>query len=154
MAGKVVGELRRRGLVAGEVRQGKEGALWPTSDLLHETALHWPSPVALVSGGHPEHLDAAVGGGPAAGQVPSAAWDAPLRVYVRSADAARTALADAGGFVVSGGAVDWEIVVVDFPFAAGDMPPVVAALELGSTSRGREMLASHGAHTTEGWHTA
>jgi hypothetical protein len=72
-------------------------------------------------------------------------------VYVRNADDARSALAEAGGHLVGGGSSDWEIVVVDFPFESGPAPLVVAALELGATPRGREMLETQADQITNGW---
>lgn len=151
LASMVVRELRHLRLVGGEVSQGRAGALRPTVALFLEAAQHWPQPVASVIGGHPP-LDAyPVGGGPAArGRLPEV-WDPPPRVYVRSPAQAQELLAESGGHLVAGGAADWEIAVVDFPFDPGPVPPVVVALELGSTPRGREMLDRHAADLGLEW---
>lgn len=151
LASKVVRELRRLELVAGEVRQGKQGELWPTPALLEETASHWPAPSATVVGGQARLESLPTGGGPTIRRLLSANWDAPPRVYVRDLDAARRVLAESGGHLIGGGTGDWEIAVVDFPFGPGEVPPVVAALELGATPRGREMLGRHGSDLTAGW---
>lgn len=143
LASMVVRELRRLDLVDGEVSQGRAGALRPTPALALEAAPHWPQPVASVIGGYPPLEQYPVGGGPAArGRLPDV-WDPPPRVYVRSIDEARVLLAETGGHLVAGGAPDWEIAVVDFPFDPGLVPPVVVALELGASPRGREMLERH-----------
>jgi hypothetical protein len=75
--------------------------------------------------------------------VPST-WDPPPRAYVRDRAAANRLLDDVGGHLVSGG-------IVDFPFEPGLVPPVIAALELGSTPRGREMLDRHRGDLTADW---
>lgn len=150
LASMVVRELRRLNLVAGEVKQGKQGELWPTPALLEETAAHWPAPIATVIGGQARET-LPTGGGPAIQSLLLANWEAPPRVYVRDLDAARRVLAESGGHLIGGGTGDWEIAVVDFPFCPGDVPPIVAALELGATPRGREMLARHCSDLTDGW---
>jgi hypothetical protein len=123
------------------VEQGRAAQILPTRRLFDETALHWPTPVASVLGRPPSPDAVPCGGRPGLrGLVPST-WDAPPRAYARSSTEARALLADYGGQLVEGGAADWEIAVVDFPFDNGPLPPLIAALELGSNSRGRELLA-------------
>jgi hypothetical protein len=144
-------QLLRTGLATGEVAQGRTSTVRPTRALLAEAAAHWPQPVALVVGRPPSEAMAAIGGGPAIQAFVPTTWEAPPRAYVRNRAAADALLADLGGHLVGGGVVDWELAVVDFPFAPGPVPPVIAALELGSTPRGREMLHRYGAELTAGW---
>lgn len=153
LASMVLRELRRRNLVVGEVSQGRTGALRPKPELLDEVAPHWPAPIAAVIGGHPPLEELAVGGGPAVQQLLPSTWDPPPRVYVRSTERATALLADSGGHLIASGPAEWEIAVVDFPFAPGVVPAVVAALELGATPRGREMLHRHAGDFTRGWTT-
>lgn len=151
LASQVVRRLRQLGLVAGHVSQGREGQLRPTMELLTETGRHWPAPIASVIGGNPPTDDLPVGGGPALRSWMASAWEAPPRLYVRRLDDATAVLADGGGFLVSGGEAEWEIAVVDFPFAAGPVPALVGALELAATPRGRDVLAPRLADLTSGW---
>ncbi|MCB1005561.1 MAG: hypothetical protein KDB35_15360 [Acidimicrobiales bacterium] len=151
LASMVVRELRRLRLVDGEVSQGRAGTLRPKPELLYEAAPHWPTPVAAVMGGTPSLVDLPIGGGPAARSWLPSVWDPPPRAYVRSTDAVYELLSDTGGHLIAGGAADWEIAVVDYPFAPGVVPRVVVALELGATPRGREMLTRHLADVTLGW---
>lgn len=151
LASQVVRRLRQLGLVAGHVSQGREGQLRPTIELLTETGRHWPAPIASVIGGNPPTQDLPVGGGPALRSWMTSAWEAPPRLYVRRLDDATAVLADGGGFLVSGGEADWEIAVVDFPFAVGPLPALVSALELAASPRGRDVLAPRLADLTSGW---
>lgn len=154
LASQALRRLRRLGLVVGEVSQGREGRLRPTAALLIETGRHWPGVIANVIGGQPP-LDAVpVGGGPALRSWIQTSWETPPRLYVRRLDDAQNLLAEAGGFLVSGGEADWEIAVVDFPFGSGPVPTVVSALELASTPRGREVLAPHLPELTSDWDDA
>lgn len=151
LASQVVRRLRQLGLVVGDLSQGREGRLRPTADLLLEAGRHWPGPVASVIGGRPPVDAVPVGGGLALRRWIDTAWEAPPRLYVRRLDDAPGLLADAGGFLVSGGESDWEIAVVDFPFTAGPVPGLVSALELAATPRGREVLAPHLTDLTNSW---
>lgn len=151
LASQVVRRLRQLGLVVGELSQGREGRLRPTAELLLEAGRHWPGPVASVIGGQPPIDAVPVGGGPALPRWIDTPWEAPPRLYVRRLDDAPGLLADAGGFLVSGGEPDWEIAVVDFPFTAGPVPGLVSALELAATPRGREVLAPHLTDLTNSW---
>jgi hypothetical protein len=140
---KVVNRLRRHSLVSGVVEQGSRACLVPTRALFDDAARHWPTPIARVLGRPPAADAVPCGGEPALGGLVPSTWDPPLRAYVRTKDDARHLLADYGGQLVEGGAAEWEIAVVDFPFRAGPVPRIVAALELGSTPRGRETLLPH-----------
>jgi hypothetical protein len=141
MVTKVINRLRRTHLVSGVVEQGSRAEVRATRRLFDETALNWPSPVANVLGRAPSVDAVPCGGGPALGSLVPATWDAPTRAYARTNDRARALLTDHGGQLVEGGLADWEIAVVDFPFPHGPLPPIIAALELGSNERGRELLA-------------
>lgn len=138
MASRVVRELVRSDLVVGSIRQGRRSEVGATADLMWATALHWPRPVAWVAGGRLPS-DRPLGGGPALEHFGTQATSRP-RLYVRSAEDVARLLARQGGALVSEPVADWEIVVVDFPLSAGIVPEVVAALELGATPRGREVL--------------
>jgi hypothetical protein len=96
----------------------------------------------------------ALGGGPAAAALVPATWDPPPRAYVRNRAGADRLLAEVGGHLVAGGMVDWELAIVDFPFAPGPLPPIIAAVELASTPRGREMFERHAVDLTADWPAA
>lgn len=148
MVTKVVESLRRRGLVTGDVHQGRRAAIRPTPDLFTATAVHWPRPALWIMGGTVPTALPTGGGNPisAALGIP---WDSQPRVYVRSRAMIRKVRAFHGGFLVSEPVGEWGITIVDFPLEPGPLPPLVAALELGDTSRGRQTLDDH-AHAIAG----
>lgn len=140
LASRVVLELRRLGLVSGEVAQGRRASVQPVRGLFAAVLDHWPGAAGYVAGRLPR--DVPVGGGPAlaAAGVPS---DARPRVYVRSVDEARRLLALHGGALVTEPVADYEIAILDVGLEPGPVPPLLAALELGATPRGREILDGH-----------
>lgn len=140
LASMVVRELRRRGLVDGAVEQGRPSSVRGTRRLAWELALHWPAPAVGVLGRLPQ--DGPIGGGPAH-QAAGLVTTAVPRRYVRSAEDANVVLGAWGGLLVSPEAADYELCVVDASLDDGLVPPVVVALELGGTPRGRETLSAH-----------
>lgn len=146
----VVRTLVHLDLVSGEVVQGRAASVRARPELLDETALHWPAPVAWLQGGH---VPAGVvrGGGELVKAHLGVLWDAPPRVYVRTRNDARRLMALAGGAAVSEPVAEWEIALVDYPFEAGPVPPLVLALELGRTPRGREHLRGVRDRVLAGW---
>lgn len=145
MAGMVVRRLRTLGLVAGEVVQGRVAAVRPTPELFWETAAHWAAtPVVPVVGGEVQvPVDRPRGGGAVIRATFGVPWEAVPRVYTRSFDALQPLLARSGGWWAGEQPADWEVAVVDFALPAGPVPPIVSALELATTPRGRETLAPH-----------
>lgn len=138
LASRVIRQLVRSDLVVGSIHQGRRSEVVATEALLWQTALHWPRPVAWVLGGRlPD--DRPLGGGPALHRFGTQVEARP-RIYVRSAEDIAGLLARHGGALVSEPVADWEIAVVDFPLQAGNVAEIIAALELGSTPRGREVL--------------
>lgn len=95
--------------------------------------------------------DAVRGGGDLAHKELGVLWEAPPRIYVRTLEDARRLVVLAGGAVVSEPVAEWEIAVVHFPFAPGQVPTLVTALELGRTPRGRELLAGVRDRLFAGW---
>lgn len=146
----VVRKLVQLELVRGEVKQGRRARVGAHPDLVHQTALHWPAPVASMQGGTVPP-DVVRGGGALAQEELGVLWDARPRIYVRTLDDARRLIALAGGAVVSEPVAEWEIAVVHFPFVPGPVPTLVAALELGRTPRGREVLAGVHDRLFAGW---
>jgi hypothetical protein len=151
LVSKVVRKLIQLDLVAGEVEQGRDAAVRARPELFDETALHWPAPVASMQGGRPPSDDVARGGGELARERLGVLWQSPPRVYLRSLEVARRFVALAGGAVVSEPVAEWEIAVVHFPFEPGPVPTIVAALELGRTPRGRELLDEVRTRLFDGW---
>lgn len=138
LASMVVRELLRRRLVDGAVEQGKPSSVRGTRRLAWELALHWPAPAVGVLGRLP--ADGPIGGGPAH-QAAGLVTNVAPRCYVRSAEDANTVLATWGGSLVSPEVADYELCVLDAPLEDGLVPPVVVALELGGSARGRETLS-------------
>jgi hypothetical protein len=141
LASMVLRELRRRGLITGDLTRGRRATVRPTDALFDETALHWPAPSAWVAGGRVPK-DQPVGGADVLRSIGITTESKP-RVYVRSIDDIARLLAASGGALVSEPAADWEIAVLDYPLPAGPVPPIIAGLELGRSPRGRETLARH-----------
>lgn len=138
---KVVRHLHAQKLLDGDFAQGRRAYLAPKSRLIEATARSWPEPAVYVAGGRPPTTLPA--GGDALGAILGVVWDARPRRYVRNKLALARVLAQAGGALVSEPAAEWEVSVVDFPFAPGPLPPLVAAVELASTPRGREVARPH-----------
>lgn len=140
-------------LVQGEVTQGRGARIAARPGLFHETSPHWPAPVVSLQGGRLPS-DVVLGGGSIAKETLGVLWEAPPRVYVRTLDDARRLVALAGGAEVSAPVAEWDIAVVHFPFEPGPVPAIVAALELGRTPRGRELLSGAGDRLFAEWDEA
>lgn len=146
----VVRKLVQLDLVRGDVTQGRDAGVRARPELFDEAALHWPAPVASLQGGQVPP-DAVLGGGALATEHLGVLWAAPPRAYVRKlADVSRL-VALAGGAIVTEPVAEWQIAVAHYPFAPGPVPTIVAALELGRTPRGRELLAGVRDRLFAGW---
>jgi len=136
----VVRRLVQLALVDGEVSQGRGASVRARPALFDEAALHWPAPAVSLQGGQIPP-DVVLGGGTRAADELGVIWDAPPLVYVRTLDDAQHLVALAGGALVTETVAEWQIAVAHYPFEPGPVPVLVAALELGRTPRGREVLA-------------
>lgn len=143
----VLRELRQLDLVDGGVVQGRTATVQGTQRLARELALHWPTAEVGILGKLP--ADGTIGGGPAHRAVGITTMTKP-RVYVRSVPDAKRVLAWWGGLTASPQAGDYELCILDVPLETGLVPPIVVALELGGTPRGRETLDTHAARLLEG----
>lgn len=138
----VLRELRSRELVSGEVTRGRAAAVRARPELFWETSRSAHVPVLGVVGGRVPP-DRPTGGGPVVSAGLGVPWQAPPRVYVRSVEEFPRVLARSGGWWAGDQPPDWEVAVVDSPLPPGPVPSILAALELGTTSRGRETLEAY-----------
>jgi hypothetical protein len=150
MASGVIHQLRIDGALPDDGVQGRAAGLVASWDLLWHTALAWPAPDLGIVGppgseqldrdGAGERLGCVVGGRPAWRRAGLVAVGVP-RVYVpRWHDLDRLLVHLGGTEVASEDIADWTVSVLDLPVPPGPLPPLVAALELGTTARGRETL--------------
>jgi hypothetical protein len=139
LASRVVAGLHEERLLANPPVHGRRASLAPTGRLFWAVARHWPVPTAWFQGRPPPPTLAPIGGGPAqeaAGLVP--VWRP--RAYVPDRTSARNLLALVGGAEVSESVGEWELTLLATPLRNGFVPPVIVALELASTVRGRETV--------------
>lgn len=136
---RAVRSLRSDDLVEGSVTQGRDGAVVATEELFWRAAHAWPAPLISLQGGAPPD-DRPMGGGAVAKTRFGITTTAPPCAYVRHRDELAGLVAMTGGVLVSEPVAEWQVAVVDYPFAAGPLPDVALALELGRTPRGREEL--------------
>lgn len=138
---KVMRRLHALRLVTGDFSQGRRAIVSPRQQLIEAAARAWPDAAVFVAGGRPPL--ALPAGGDAAGAALGVVWEARPRRYVRTKADLPRVLAQAGGHLVTEPVGEWEICIVDFPFAPGPLPPLVAAVELASAPRGREVIRPH-----------
>lgn len=128
-----------RPVVGDEVAQGRRARVTATRKLHAAVGAHWPEPSLYVLGSQPPP-NLPVGGGTVVSAAVGVVWESRPRAYVRTKSELARVLARSGGAVVSEPAGEWEMCVVDYPFAPGPLPPLIAALELAGSPRGREVL--------------
>ena len=136
----VVRDLRYRGLLEGNVARGRAASIRGTRRLAYEVGLRWPRAHVGVIGTLPD--DGPLGGAPAWRAAGLLETGLPIR-YVRSQDDLSAMLGWWGGSFTAPEVGQYEVVIADVPMEPGLVPPVIVALELGRTPRGRETLDAH-----------